>query len=116
MSKSLYGKYVEEREGQEIVESEYGFITYTIFALPAGGCYLFVHDIYVDKNNRFTGEAKRLVDRVLEIANDSECEFVVATIDPKTKTATEAMKFQIHMQMRITGVLDGMIYMKRELR
>jgi len=116
MEKSLYGKYVEEREGQEIVESDYGFITYSILNLPSGETYLFVHDIYVDKTQRFTGEAMRLVDKVLEIAAQHQCDFAVATIDPKTKTATEAMKFQLHMQMRITGVLDGMIYLKRQLR
>lgn len=111
---SLYSQYISERFGHQILESSRGFITYSFHDTQLG-LQLFVHDIYVPQEFRTTGEARRLVATVKELARDKGCTHAMAGIDVTSKTATDAMKFQISVGMKIYRNDGNMIYMFMEL-
>lgn len=112
--KSLYGQYIEEREEQEILETKYGFVSYRIYPTQYGN-QIFICDIYVDKTSRGLNESKDLIKRVTKIALDNNCTSAMSTVDPNTKTATIAMKFQLSCGMQLSHTSGGLIYMWKPL-
>jgi hypothetical protein len=55
------------------------------------------------------------VKRALEIAADFECTHAMTTVDVFSKTATEAMKFQISVGMKLYKTEGSLIYLFMDL-
>lgn len=72
---SLYGDYVKEREGFDIVENEFGFATYKI---SGDECYL--RDIYVRPKSRRDKVCFKLADEVSAIAKAQGCHWLVGSV------------------------------------
>lgn len=111
---SLYGQYVIEREGKQILETDSGFATYTIAPTEIGN-QIFVHDLFILQNCRKSKEASNLVDQLLEIAADNNCTHAMSTVDPRTNGATTALKFQLHVGMNLYKTANGLVYLYMEL-
>jgi hypothetical protein len=110
---SLYGQYIAEREGQEIIEKDYGFASYSI-NWTNHDCYIYIHDFYIVPKYRGTTKTIELVDDLLSVIYENKCSYAIATIDPNTATATQAMKFHLSNKMKISHIANGMIYMIHE--
>jgi len=107
---SLYGQYIKEREGQEIIEEDYGFASYSI-NYSGNECYIFIHDFFITSKFRGTKKTKALVEKLLSVAYENKCSYAVATIDPITATSTQAMKFHLKNGMCLSHIDNGLIYM-----
>lgn len=84
---SLYGRYLKETFGKEIVEDLQGFAT---FSIVNGECY--VENVYVIPEARHRGQAPAYVDKIAEIAKTRQCKFLTTTINPGISTPERSMK------------------------
>jgi hypothetical protein len=68
LKNSLYAKYIQEREGAEIIESEHGFISYKFL-----GDQCLVLDMFVEKSSRGNGHFKGLFSELEQKAKNAFC-------------------------------------------
>lgn len=108
--KSLYGQYIEEREGKGIVENEHGFATYVI---AGEECYL--EDIFIKRGSRLAGAASELADNVAKIGRERGCKYLTGSCVPSTKGATESMKAMFSYGFRIYSCVQDKIILIKEL-
>jgi hypothetical protein len=109
---SMYGDYIKERVNDEIIESEYGFATYR-YIDKAVGRAVYIVDIYVKPGFRKGGEAARLADRIVAIAKDNNCQELIGTVSPASRTATESIKVLLAYGMTLkSSTTDALIFTK----
>lgn len=84
---SLFGQYIKEREGKEIVEDDTGFATY--FYINEG---VYIQDIYVHPDHRHTGAASKLADQIAAIAKAKGNTKMYGSIMPTAKNSTASLK------------------------
>lgn len=72
---SNYGLHIKERDNRDIIETEYGFLTYTIFEEEC-----FVHDVFVREEFRKTGCVRKLADKITEIAIENKCTYLAGKV------------------------------------
>ena len=63
---SLFAKYLKDRQGIEVLESEFGFITYKL-----NGEECFIVDMCVDKSTRMQGHGRFLLNELESIAKNA---------------------------------------------
>lgn len=100
--KSLYGQYVEEREGKGIVEDQFGFATYLYNSTRKE---MYVVDVFVVKERRQSGIAKGYFDQIEEKAKELNCEYMLTSVDTETKG----------FEISIKGLLNNNYYFHGEL-
>lgn len=105
--KSLYGQYIEAREGFEILESEHGFITYKI---TGDECY--VRDIFVERAHRKEGLASLLCDRVRAIAAVQGCKWLTGSVQPSVPGSTESLKVVLAYGFSLVSAQPDFIILK----
>ncbi len=108
---SLYKDYIQEREGKEIIESEKGFATFTIF--PNKECYL--QDIYVTPEFRKSGYATEMTNEIVTIAREKGCDTLIGSVCTEDKNATRNMKVFLAYGMEIYKTVGIMIYLKKNI-
>lgn len=96
MLESNYSKYIKEREGLNIIEKDYGFVTYSI-----KDSICFIHDIYISSEDRKLGLGHSLADEVVLDAKEQNCNILKGSVCPMANNATEAMKFQLAYNMKL---------------
>ena len=79
---SNYAKYIKERENKNIIEDDRGFITY--FSID-NGKGIQVEDVFVLEEFRKKGVAKEYFDMIEYSAKESKCEYIITSVDMKTK-------------------------------
>lgn len=107
---SLYGQYVQEREGKQIIENECGFATYKIFGEE---CY--VVDIFIKKEFRRSSQASGLADHIALMAKEAGCKFLTGTCAPSTFGATESMKAMFGYGFKLHSCTEDKIILIKEL-
>jgi predicted GNAT family acetyltransferase len=107
---SLYGQYVIEREGMEIIETEISFVTYYFVEKE---CY--IKDVFVKEEHRKTGEATRLGDEVAKIAKSKGCTKLYGTVCPTAKGSTESLKFLLSYGFKLDSSVANFIALVKEL-
>ena len=108
---SLYGDYIKEREGRDIVESEKGFATYQIF--KDGQCYL--QDLYVAPEHRESHVATEMANTVSQIAKEAGCTRLVGSVWMGDKNASKNMSIFLKYGMRLHSVKDQVVYLITDL-
>jgi ribosomal protein S18 acetylase RimI-like enzyme len=112
MSSSLYAKYVKERLGDEIIETEYGFATFR-YIDKHNSRAVYIVDIYILPEYRNLGEATRLADRIAAIANVSGCNEMIGTVLTSAKTATDSIKVLLAYGMTLkSSTSEALIFVK----
>jgi GNAT superfamily N-acetyltransferase len=108
---SLYGDYIAEREGKQIVESEKGFATFKVF--DNGECY--IQDIYVIPECRKTNLGKQMADEVSEIAKNRGCKLLIGSVCTEDKHATRNLQIFLSYGMNIYKNVGTLIFVKKDL-
>ncbi len=85
--KSLYGQYIKEREGFEILEDENGFATYKI-----SGKECYIRDIFVKPEFRKMNLASKYADEIAEIAKKLGCTHLSGTVAPMANGSTQSIQ------------------------
>lgn len=108
---SLYGDYVKERLGDEIVEDSIGFASYRF--LDEKTCYLI--DLYVSPESRMRGVASDKADIIVEIAKSKGCTKLVMSIVPSAKGSTQSLKAALAYGMILDSCSNDFILLKKEI-
>jgi len=85
---SLYSQYVKEREGLDTVENENGFCTYKI-----GDGWVFIQDIFVTPNQRFSKTATDMADEVVDLALKNGAKVLYSHVDTNALNWEQSIKF-----------------------
>lgn len=107
---SLYAKYVIEREGKEIIESEVGFATYYFLD---DNCY--IQNIFVEKDYRKIGEASRLAQEIEKIAKSKGCKKLYGTVCPSANGSTESIKVLLAYGFKLDSSINNLIAFVKDL-
>lgn len=84
MQVSHYAQYIRERTHDHIYEDNFGFITWRY--LPTGEVYII--DLFVPKEFRRDGHAKRFADKVVKEAKEKGSTKLIGTVVPSMKNTT----------------------------
>lgn len=107
---SLYGKYIKERLGREIIETEHAFITFYQYE---DGYY--VENVYVDPDYRKTGIASSLVDEVAEIAINAGYKKLYVSVVPSANGSNDSMRAILAYGFKLNSSANNFILLKKEL-
>lgn len=107
---SLYGQYLKEREGFEIIENDYGFASYKCIGQE---CYL--RDLYVVPNKRKSHVASDLADQICEIGKQNGCKYLSGSVSPEDPNATRNIQVLIAYGMRLVRSTNDLLWFIKEL-
>jgi len=108
--KSLYSKYIKEREGKEIIESGIGFMTYKI---KGDECY--VADVYIEPEFRKSGIASEMCSKIEKIARERGCKFLTGTVTPSLEGANVSLISQLNYGFKLHSCINDFIILKKDL-
>lgn len=83
----MYAKYIQEREGKSVLETEHGFAIYHFL-----GDYLYLVDIYVEPDYRRTGLATEILNQIKDIAKKNNYKKILGSVDLQAKGCTGSLK------------------------
>ena len=107
---SLFGDYLRERTTIEIIEKDYGFITYSF-----AGEECYIRDLYIDPNHRFAGMAASLADLVTVIAKQRGCKYLTGTVCPDAKNGNDSLKVLMAYGMKLHSSTNNLIIFKKDI-
>jgi len=110
---SLYGDYIKEHHGDEIIETEHGFATYRY--LDANGPAVYIVDIYVIPELRQSHCASKLADEVAMKAMQVGCKKMIGSVVPSAKNSTASLKVLLGYGMRLKSSSDNLIIFEKDL-
>lgn len=99
-----YAKYIKEREGFEILETEFSFVCYKIREKEC-----FVSHCYTSKEHRQSRSMGRLLIELTDIAHSRECDRITASIDLRDPNASltllVGLKFGFKVKIAESGII-----------
>lgn len=107
---SLYAKYINEREGRETLEDDFGFAT---FSIGEKTCY--ITDIYLVPEQRRLRKATELADRVVVIAKERGCNLLLGSIDPDTKGSHDSLLVLLQYGFILDSVQGSLVFFRKEI-
>lgn len=110
MDKSLYARYIEEREGAILIEHPYGF---AIYKLEPSYCYL--QDIYVLPELRKSGHGVSLMNEVVEVAKKHGHTKLLGSVVPSTPFSDSMFKIMQGLGFKLHGSGPDIIYLVKEI-
>lgn len=106
----MYAQYLKEREGLELLETEYGFATYKI---RPWDCY--IQDIYVLPEFRKSGVAAGIADTIALLAKAQGIKMLVGSVDQRAPSADTSSKVLLGYGMRPYSKEGHMTYYCKEI-
>ena len=111
---SLYGKYIAEREGKEIIENDKCFAVYC-FGEDECGKFCYIEDIYVLPDFRKSGEAKGIADKIAIEAKEKGCVTLYGSVNPEAQSWTESLRVLEAYGMVYSHKDADLLYFKKEV-
>lgn len=107
---SLYGSYIAEREGYNIVEDDGGFATYKI-----DGEWCYIRDIYVKPELRKSGLASYLADMITVKAKELGCSKLLGSVSLGAFEPTASTKVLLAYGFELSHMDGNLIYFRKEI-
>jgi GNAT superfamily N-acetyltransferase len=107
---SLYADYVKEREGNECLEYDWGFIEYAI--RPP---FLCIESMYIKPEVRGSGKTQELVEGVTRIAKERGIKELWARVSLPTAGSNLALKIGLHMGGVVQVAENGCIILTKRI-
>lgn len=107
----MYGDYIKEQRGDDIIETSFGFASYRF--LNEKQVYLI--DIYVAPEFRNRSAGTELTQMVCKIAKDRGCSELIGSVAPQAKDSTKSMKLLLGYGMTLQSASNDLIIFKKEL-
>ena len=108
---SLFGDYIKERGNREILEEEYGFVTYVFSSKEE--CYL--EDMYIVPKYRRQKYASKLADKLFVIAKEHGMKSVYTTVVPSTNGSNESLAGCLQYGFKLLKTEPNLIYLIKEV-
>lgn len=106
--------YFDEEYGRKVISSKEGFIMYSI---KGGEC--FISDLYSDPEYRNTFASKKLFSKVKEIAHQSGCHSITATVytdEKRAEHSTRLVRCYAMLGFNIVNTMNGSMILKIDLQ
>jgi ribosomal protein S18 acetylase RimI-like enzyme len=112
-SLDLFAEYLQERRGMSLLVAAegQGFATYRI----TPGAEVYIQDIYVQPAFRRYGVAVDLANEIAAMARLHGCTFMLGTLDPTARGATEGLAVMLAYGFRLQEVAATHIILRKEL-
>lgn len=110
LKNTLYAKYIKERDDREILEDEYGFITYKILNQEC-----FIYDMCVDLSSRVGSRGRALIDSLVEIAHAADCSFISANVFLSDKGSSNTLLAAIRVGFKAVKANNDIIFIVKEI-
>jgi len=108
----MYGDYIREHRGDEIVENEKGFATYRFLN---EGKTVYIVDIYVHPDFRNSKAASSLADTIVEAAKLQGCVELLGTVVPSAKNSTASLKVLLGYGMSLHSSSNDLIVFRKDI-
>lgn len=105
-----YARYIKEKANHELIENDFGFITYEV-----GQNSVHIHDLWVDPDYRRQGISRKLVSLVIEEGKKNGCEYLTSCVQLRTRDATKTLKAQIEFGFVVVGANENEIKLAKEI-
>ncbi len=109
---SLYKKYLIERTDDQIIENEYGFVTYRYIN---EGKTVYIIDLYIEPAYRNQKRASELADLVVAQAKEKGCIQLIGTVVPSTKGSTTSLKVLLGYGMSLNSASNNIVVFGKEI-
>lgn len=109
---SLYASYVKDRLGDEIIESDRGFVTYRYLN---NGKTVYIVDIFVLEGHRCLYAATCMANEVCDIAKARGATELIGTVNPNAKNVTINLKVLLGYGMEFQSASQEMIVFRKEI-
>lgn len=108
--KSLYGQYIKERQGTEIIEDSRGFCTY--FYINDG---VYLQDIYVAPSHRHEKVASQYADKIAIEAKEKGFKKMYGSVVPTVNNSTDGLKVLISYGFRLHSAENNAVIMVKDI-
>jgi GNAT superfamily N-acetyltransferase len=108
---SMYGQYIQEREGKSILESDKGFVTYNI--TKDGEC--FIQDMFIIPEARHSGHGTKLLQQVESIACEQGSKYLSAGICPLANNATDSLQAALSYGFKLYSAKQDYVILKKDI-
>lgn len=107
---SLYGQYIAERQNMSILEDDISFVTYKKIDDA-----LFIEDMFVVKEKRDSKLGLELLNKMIKIAEDLECNRIITLVDITTNNWEKTFNNLMKNNFKATKGEGSTIYLVKEL-
>lgn len=108
----LYAKYLNERHGDNILQTEHGFASYRYIN---EGKTVYLVDIYVVPEQRESGLATKLADTIAAEAKEKGCVEMLGTVVPSTRNSMISLKGLLSYGMVLSGAGPDIVIFRKDL-
>lgn len=114
MSLSMLAAYYRERQGLEVLETEWGFCAWQ-YKPELSAAYIV--EIYVIPDCRKDGVARAMADCVAVEARERGCGWLYGSVAPAARGATASLKVLLAYGMEVCGIdhQQGLVMFRKEL-
>ena len=110
----MYGDYIKERLGDEMISSENGFATYRLID-HCGQPAVYIIDLYVRPDFRKENIASELADEVVKKGCAAGCKHLIGTVVPSSNNSTNSLKVLLGYGMNLYSASTDLIVFKKEI-
>jgi GNAT superfamily N-acetyltransferase len=107
---SHFAEYKLEREGKRVIETEEGFVSYSI-----NGVDCYIEDIFVSKHYRRSSIATKMADLVAEIARGNGCKLLFGSVVPKANGSHQSMLAILSYGFKLYESRENIVFFVKEL-
>lgn len=107
---SAFAAYLKEREGVDLIETEWGF---AIYAITGAECY--IRDIFVYPEYRKHGLASEIADKISAIAREAGCKLLTGSVAPGANNATISLDVLRGYGMKLHSISGNIIFFSKDL-
>lgn len=110
---SLFGEYIKETQGKDIIEDENGFATF----YPAfNNSYMYIEDIYVKPEKRKSAQASHYADCIAEVARQRGIPKLLGSVNLEIENPTRSVKVLLAYGFKVVETRDNVIYFEKDIR
>jgi GNAT superfamily N-acetyltransferase len=109
---SMRARYVLEREGIETLENDTGYIEFQHLDKIES---IHIKDMYILKKYRKTGQGRKLYTDLMDIAEDRNCKYIIASYDENTSNWKNTKELLEYEDFKVIFIVDKYVTMEKEL-
>jgi ribosomal protein S18 acetylase RimI-like enzyme len=107
---SLYSEYISELRDLQIIEKDYGYITYN-FQQDA----VYIEELFIRKDFRHSGLGQELGSTVEQIAREKGMKKLLCTVIPTNKNSTYAIASYIKWGFKLDSSTNNFILLTKDI-
>lgn len=108
---SMYALYAKEYIGDEVIETEKGFVQYRYLNEKQ----VYIVNIWIRSDFRKSGEASHLADRIVEQAKLSGRSELIGSVVPQAIHSTDSLQVLLGYGMKLKSASDNLILFSKEI-